>query len=377
MKRSLILLIAAAAALVSCQEWEPVFTGKYPAPKNYEQVILEPTMTIAELASMYKHGNPITFDWESDAIVSGQISSSDQTGNFYKSFYIQDGTGGMEVKVGKTSLYSDYKEGQTIYVKLAGLTVGEYGYKDLKVYDDGPSGGSGMVQIGYLYEYQEGTEPEYETSYLDGTSIVDAHIIRGEFGKPVEPVVLEEKDLPSRTATLADCPYIGTLVTIKDLVYADEIFTLVYVDNNKNHKQSSNRVFLSDQTFGVNTWAMSKNKFLEFLDAGYFDEVSVGNSGDYNYGTVADPENKESIRRTATAATVSQYFKKGGTEVVIRTSGYAKFADTEIPKEVFAGVVTPDGIKRATIDVTGVMTLYQGTIQLVVNRLEDIVVNEH
>lgn len=368
MRKSIISMLAVAAALVSCQEWQPVFTGTYPSPQDYEKVTLEPTMTLGELAAMYQHGSPITFDYEQDIVVGGKISSSDETGNFYKSFYIQDETGGMEIKMGKTSLYADYKEGQMIYVKLPGLTVGEYGYKVLKNYDDGPSGGSGMVQIGYVYEYLPGTEPEYETSYLDAQVLINEHIIRGEVGEKVEPVVLEEQDLPSRTSTLADCPAIGKLVTIKGLTYGNEIFTLAYVNSNDNHKNSSNRIFLSGQTFGVTTWAMSKNKFIENLDKGLFDAVNIGNANDYNYGTVADPENKESIRTTATAATVSQYFKKGNTDVIIRTSGYAKFADAEIPKAVLEG--------KATVDVTGVMTLYQGDIQIVVNRLSDIVVNE-
>ena len=378
MRNKLFCILAAAAALVSCRdEWQPVFTTKYDAPATYETVAMEPTMTLKELAAMYVHGNPITFGYESDVVVGGRISSSDQTGNFYKSFYIQDETGGMEVKIGKTSLYSDYKEGQMIYVKMAGLTLGEYGYKDLKNYDDGPSGGSGMVQIGYQYEYLPGTEPEYETSYLDATTIVNEHIYRGEIQEKVTPVVLEEADLPGRLSTLADNSAIGKLVTIKGLVYNDEIFTLVYVDSNANHKDSRNRVFLSDQTFGVNTWAMSKNKFIEYLDKGLFDEVNIGNSGDYNYGTVADPDNKESIRSTATAATVSQYFLKGSTEVVIRTSGYAKFADTVIPDSVLYGVEDAQGVThKATVDVTGVLALYQGTIQITVNRLEDIVIHE-
>ena len=223
-----------------------------------------------------------------------------------------------------------------------------------------------MVQIGYMYEYLPGEEPEYETSYMDATTIIDSHVFRGEVGEPVVPVVLDENDLPGRTATLKDCPYLGKMVTIKDLKYDGRIFTLVYVNSNKDHKASSNRIFLSDTDYGVTTWAMSKNKFLENLDKGLFNSVLIGNSGDYNYGTVYD--NIETVRRTATAATVSQYFMKGNTEVVIRTSGYAKFADTEIPLEVLQG--------KQLVDVTGVLTLYQGGIQITVNSLDDITFHE-
>jgi hypothetical protein len=58
-----------------------------------------------------------------------------------------------------------------------------------------------------------------------------------------------------------------------------------------------------------------------------------------------------------------------GKQVIqIRTSGYSKFGDEEIPKSVLEG--------RATVDMTGILSLYQGSIQFTVNSLEDIVINE-
>ena len=240
------------------------------------------------------------------------------------------------------------------------MKVGMYGYKELKNYSDGPSGGSGMVQIGL-----DDPTQEYETSYIEEDAFIRQRVFRGERGDKVTPVELTEAQLPSRTATLATCPYLGKLVTVKGLKYADEIFTLVYLDSNVDTDLSSNRVFLSDKTWGVTTWAMSKNKFVQNLDAGLFDSAMIGNSGDYNHGTVAD--HREQLRSNASAATVSQYFTCGKTEVVVRTSGYARFADSEIPAAVLD--------KSSTVDITGVLTLYQGTIQLVINSLDDVKVN--
>ena len=77
--------------------------------------------------------------------------------------------------------------------------------------------------------------------------------------------------------------------------------------------------------------------------------------------------NKATIRAHSAAYSVSQYFKMGNTEIALRTSGYSKFGDQEIPQAVLDGT--------ATVDITGVLTMYQGTIQLVVNSLDDIVVN--
>ena len=61
---------------------------------------------------------------------------------------------------------------------------------------------------------------------------------------------------------------------------------------------------------------------------------------------------------------MSQYFTFGGTEIQIRTSGYCKFADNEIDPDVLAG--------KKTIDVTGIMTLYQGKIQFVLLDIDGV-----
>ncbi len=352
----IIYKIAFAAAVLSsalsCEEFGPVFTGEYPEPGEYEKVELTPTHTIAGLVAMYK-GEPINIT--DDIIIGGKVSTSDRSGNFYRSFYIQDETGGIEIKVGKTGLYNDYKPGQTVYVKCAGLTLGMYGYKS------GNYGGNGMVQLGL-----EDPTGEYETAYMDVAAIVDRHVFRGAFGEEVVPQVISASDLPKKTDTQATNRYVGSLVTLKGLKYADEIFVLLYLDSNKDTKLSSNRVFLSESTWGITTWAMSKNKYLEYLKAGLWDSANVGNANDYNYGTVAS--NRKQLESNPGAYSVSQYFTMDGTEVQIRTSGYSRFADNEIDPDVRNG--------RKTIDVTGVITMYQGSIQFTLMDESSIRVND-
>lgn len=357
MRKSFISILAALAALVSCEEWEPVFTSRYDEPADYAPAQMTANTSIASLSAMYSIGKPVKI--QGDVVIGGRVSSSDAAGNFYRSFYIQDETGGIEVKIGKTSLYSDYKEGQMIYVDMNGLVLGMYGYKS------GNYGGNGMVQIGL-----EDKSGEYETSYMDIQPVIDAHVFRGGAKdlEPVEPdVISSPSQLPSTSAILSNCPYLGKLVTIKGMSYAGRIFTLAYLDDRQDKKASSNRLFLSDDDWGVTTWAMSKTNFVRHLEKGDWDSARIGNANDQNYGTVADPENKEKLIANASSATVSQYFTLGDREVIVRTSGYARFADTEIPSEVLSGA--------KTVDITGVLTLYQGDIQLVVRRLDDISVN--
>lgn len=361
MKKIFISVFAALAALTACQEWEPVVTFNYKADDSFVPVTREQmdamgdSLSIAALLSRYKPGSETPVEIYDDVWISGKVASSDKSGNIYKSIYIQDATGGVEVKIGRYSLYNEYEPGQTVYVYMRGLTLGMYGYSG--------SNGNGMVQIG-LYDPMFDIDKVlgYETAYMELQKIVDNHVFRGKRGPAVEPAVLEASMLPGKDGTVANCKYIGQLVTIKNLVFDKQSFTLVYITYNESTKTSGNRIFLSDKTWGVNTWAMSKNKMSSYLESGIWDEVKIGNSGDYNYGTVGSHKMVfgsygdiyGDIQRNAYS--VSQYFKTGSKTVQIRTSGYSDFADYEIPADVFDG-------SRA-IDATGILTMYQGSVQL-------------
>lgn len=375
MKKSLFSIIA-LVALVGCQslkeEFQPVFTLNYQNPPEYQRVTMTPTHTIAQLAAMYLPEQPKVIT--DDIIISGIVSTTDQPGNFYKSFFIQDETGGIEIKVGKNSLYNDYLPGQRVYVLCRDLTLGMYGYKT------GNYGGMGMVQLGF--SDPSGT---YETSYLESQLIINDHIFRGEYEGPVEPIVVTSaSQLPNpQTATQAQSKLVGSLVTIKGLKYADETFVLLYLDSTKDKKSGTNRVFLSDsnglgkfgKTHGITTWAMSESKMKEHLLAGDWDDAEVASGSEYlldedgNHVTLGHAMLKgdgtyPGVEKAAYS--VSQYFTIGSTVVQVRTSGFCKFADAEIDPAVLRG--------EKTISVTGVINLYQGSIQITVNSLDDFVV---
>ena len=382
MKKSLIIT-AALLALSSCglkEEFQPVFTGKYPAPepeRYWSDEDFGKITSIADLVSGYTIGQPKLL---TNTVIKGVVTTTDRPGNFYKSFYIQDETGGIEIKVGKNGLYNDYLLGQTVYVDCEDLTLGMYGYKS------GNYGGMGMAQLGF-------SDPSgsYETSYMEIPLLIDAHVLRGNPSElhPVTPAVITSaSQLPNpKTATQATSKLIGSMVTLKGLTYGNEVFCLLYLDSNQDKKSYTNRVFLSssnssDPTCGITTWAMSKEKMTEYLYSGIWDECKVGSGNTYaedeegNTLTVGSYRGENGLYDASingfngierTAYSVSQYFKLGSTDIQIRTSGFCKFCDVEIDPEVLSG--------RATIDVTGVLTLYQGSFQLVVNNIDDITVN--
>ena len=382
MKKSLIIT-AALLALASCglkEEFQPVFTGKYPAPepeRYWSDEDFGKITSIADLVSGYTIGRPKVL---TNTVIKGVVTTTDRPGNFYKSFYIQDETGGIEIKVGKNGLYNDYLLGQTVYVDCEDLTLGMYGYQG------GNDGGMGMAQLGF-------SDPtgSYETSYMEIPLLIDAHVLRGNPSElhPVTPAVITSaSQLPNpKTATQATSKLIGSIVTLKGLTYGNEVFCLLYLDSNQDKKSYTNRVFLSssnssDPTCGITTWAMSKEKMTEYLYSGIWDECKVGSGSTYaedeegNTLTVGSYRGENGLYDASingfngierTAYSVSQYFKLGSTDIQIRTSGFCKFCDVEIDPEVLSG--------RATIDVTGVLTLYQGSFQLVVNNIDDITVN--
>ena len=370
--KKIIVILAAAAAIVSCrsliEEWQPVLGDAKPSEKYdpYSEDTLPAPFngsfkTIKELKAMYK-GTPLSVS--GNVWIKGQVTSSDVTGNIYREIYIQDETGGIDLKLGKSSLYSEYTLGQTLYVYCDDLILGAY---------------NGMPQLGM--EADQTTSNEYETSYIDLQAIIDQHVFKGDGGSPVRPAVVDEAAVKAAISAGFTGELWGKLVTIRGLKYGNQIFALVYPNPNLPHKSANpeNRVFLSEATWGIKTWSLSKAHYIEMIDSGAFDQAEVGSGATrYGPGSVcfvvrqaltgtaqesridafgmdADLTYKEVMKKYATANYVSHYFKLGSTDIQVRTSGYAKFADQTLDAGVLSGA--------KTVDITGIMTIYSGAAQ--------------
>lgn len=117
-----------------------VHDDKYDAPteQNYQCNDLSKDTSLSlisleEVKSRYSIGaaEAYVFPSDSNLYIEGYVSSSDKSGNIYKTIYIQDKpenpTQGFAISVEATSTYTNYPQGAKIYVKLAGLAIGEYG----------------------------------------------------------------------------------------------------------------------------------------------------------------------------------------------------------------------------------------------------------
>ena len=365
-----ILILASTLLLASCMEFGPL-AGDYRTPdpeKIYTEAELEgmTRKTISEVKAMYQ-GAPVTFT--EDFYIKGQITTSDREGNFYRGFYIQDETSGIEIKVGKTGMYNFYKRNQWIYVLCKGLTIGDY---------------EGAKQIG-----KEDITGEYESTYLDIQMVIDRHVLKGEIGEPVDTLDLTGKSIYDGSKLKEE--YIGKLVKIDGLCYANGIFCLMYVDPGLNHKLQSNRIFLDEgyswnsgpekggvtidgkpvnQNWNVHTWGMTKARCEALLADGSFDSANIANDDEAKLGAIRDGKPIKS-RVKSSAYSVSQYFRLTNEStkkyLAIRSSGYAKFADTQIPARVLgmnsSGSIPSDG-STEPITAVGIFGVYDGDPQL-------------
>ena len=368
MKKNLFALCA-LVALVSCQslkeEWQPVFNMGDNTPAAYTRYTSSTLpgfggtfTTIVDLKSKYPN-KPLEIT--EDIWIQGQVTSSDRTGNIYREIYIQDETGGIDLKLGKSSLYSDYKVGQRVYVKCTGLTLGAY---------------NGMPQLGM--EADQTSTNEYETSYIDVQAIIDQHVFRGADETPIAPKKVTEAEIQASISAGFKGDLWGRLVTIEGLTYGNEIFALFYPNPNLPHKSGNpeNRIFLSDNgTWGIDTWACSKAGYIRYLQSGAWNDAEVGSGatrygkGSINktpkeiglsgktldsFGNDADMTYKEIMIKYAQGNYVSHYFKLGSTDVQVRTSGYARFSDEKLPEKVLNG---------SPVSITGILTIYSGAAQ--------------
>lgn len=103
---------------------------------------LTPTHTIAQLKALYT-GGPYTIT--EPVIVAGVMSSDDTEGNLYRTAYMQDETGGIELKLSLGNLSTLYPQGARVILKAQGMTLGAY---------------ANHVNLGY-----RSTDSRYETSF--------------------------------------------------------------------------------------------------------------------------------------------------------------------------------------------------------------------
>ncbi|REC57488.1 hypothetical protein DRF62_00580 [Chryseobacterium piscium] len=203
-----IFVMIAALVITGC-----VHDDKYNEPNldGYQCADLTATMTLTQLRAKYTTTS-FTFPDNSTDIVEGYVSSTDETGNIYKTIYIQDKpenpTQGFVISVDAVSTYTNYPQGSKIYVKLAGLSLGTYG---------------GVVQLGV----KNGTETAGTSVSRIPEKLVPSRIFRScSVRANIIPKIMTSVQMVS-----ANDQYIGCLIQMDNAEFDSRILCTNYAPN--------------------------------------------------------------------------------------------------------------------------------------------------
>lgn len=160
MKKTLLYiasLLIASAGFVSCDDDFERF------PMQLPEATWQANTTIAELklnnwSDDRNYANEIGLTESGEhIIIKGRVTTSDESGNIYKNFVIDDGTGALTVSVNMKNIYQSYLRGQEVVIDATGLYIGKY---------------NGMLQLGSKLWYESGSV--WETSYME-EDVLKAH----------------------------------------------------------------------------------------------------------------------------------------------------------------------------------------------------------
>lgn len=161
MKKTLLYiasLLIASAGFVSCDDDFERF------PMQLPEATWQANTTIAELKLNNWSDNDPNYANEigltesgEHIIIKGRVTTSDQSGNIYKNFVIDDGTGALTVSVNMKNIYQSYLRGQEVVIDATGLFIGKK---------------NGMLQLGSKEWYDKGSV--WETSYME-EDVLKAH----------------------------------------------------------------------------------------------------------------------------------------------------------------------------------------------------------
>ena len=202
-----ILVVFSSMFITSC-----VHDDKYNEPNlaNYQcrtaDYYTKPENNYQKWTLEQLKAKPVGTTFTENAYVEGYVSSSDESGNIYKTIYIQDApenpTQGLTISVNTVSTYTQYPQGSKVYIDLKGLSLNTYG---------------GVVQLGM-------TTPA-------GTRItekeVPLHIFK-DCGNPVKIVPLV---LPSSQMITANDKLIGCLIQMNNAEFDAKALCMNYAPN--------------------------------------------------------------------------------------------------------------------------------------------------
>lgn len=161
------------------------------------------TMKIRDLVSPFWGITTNKYKVCGDDVIYGVVTADDRSGNFYKQIVMQDSTGGINIVMAGTYLYSFYPIGMKLYIHLKNLTIMSY---------------KGLPELCYYYDSQNTQKPIGIPPSLQDTFITTA-----TFPNTVTPTELRLSDLNG----FPD-PYFNMLITLDDMQFDSSQLGLPY-----------------------------------------------------------------------------------------------------------------------------------------------------
>lgn len=199
-------------------------------------------ITIAELKNQFTSGsNP--FQITSNQVLKGYVVSSDQTGNFFKEFYLQDHpknpTTGIKIALNLTNSYNRFNIGREVYIHLKDLYIGEMLLGDGVTAIGGKLEGNEVVML---------TENQIQT-----------HLFRSQNTEIITPLSL--------TFAAINKSHIGLFVAVNDVHFSPELNGKPYVDqiddfDTQRIMQSCEGFDYTNFILETSTYALFKNEIL-------------------------------------------------------------------------------------------------------------------
>lgn len=269
-------------------------------------------------------------------VIKGKVISSDKDGNIYRTMYIQDETGAIEVKLGVTTSYNIFPVGQIVYVKCRNLVIGNYRY---------------MLSLGI-----ESTDASYANGYISVWPLINTVVFPGERTKLTSADTVIVKDY--RYLQNNELDLLGRLVKIEGLT---SYFGTWSGDVYPSFLEQVDDVYT---TYGFEQVIKEWN---DYLNGKTKVEPKSPRPGNLNAPTYAYNYDNNKYYGTA-------LFKFGSTSstlefqnLLVRSSGYSKFALEPVPA---------NGTK---VNITAIFTKYSAKsggyikYQLLLNSDDDIV----
>ncbi|HMO40251.1 MAG TPA: DUF5689 domain-containing protein [Saprospiraceae bacterium] len=175
-----LFLLVGGAACVNQDFDEPPVEGIDPG--------ITPDATIAELKALYRPGSLTAV--EQDITIGGVVVADDRSGNFFRSFVLQDASGGIQILINQTNFYNFFPIGRELFIKCKGLVIGE---------------SNGVLQLGGYVFVQNGAQQ------LGDIIALDDHIIRGKRVGDPEPRI--------RTINSLSTADVSTLVRLENVEF--------------------------------------------------------------------------------------------------------------------------------------------------------------